>query len=105
MADHKGSSEDERRERAIARLKKKSEFRANLLAYVLVNDGLLRFERGNRYGLITGRTAYRLNAAADEDRACLQIDVFPGDAKYLQGSCVQSSSAAAAGVDRRILHR
>jgi hypothetical protein len=37
MTDEQGTAEAGCRERAIARLRKKSEFRAHLLAYVLVN--------------------------------------------------------------------
>jgi 2TM domain len=41
VQDVQETSEEGRRERAIARLKKKSEFRADLLAYVLVNAFLV----------------------------------------------------------------
>lgn len=41
MTDELRTPEDDRRERAIARLKKKSDFRADLLAYVLVNTFLV----------------------------------------------------------------
>jgi hypothetical protein len=41
MTDTRVDVADERRERAIARLKKKSEFRAHLFAYVVVNGALV----------------------------------------------------------------
>ena len=41
MIEEERTSEEERRERAIAQLKKKSDFRAHLLAYVLVNTFLV----------------------------------------------------------------
>lgn len=41
MADMQALEESELRERALARLKKKSEFRAHLLTYVLVNAFLV----------------------------------------------------------------
>lgn len=41
MTDVQEVPEEERRDRAIARLRKKSEFRAHLLAYVLINAFLV----------------------------------------------------------------
>jgi hypothetical protein len=41
MMDVQEIDEKERRDQAIARLKKKSDFRANLLAYVMVNAFLV----------------------------------------------------------------
>jgi vacuolar-type H+-ATPase subunit I/STV1 len=41
MIDESRTSEDARRERAIVRLKKKSDFHSDLLAYVLVNAFLV----------------------------------------------------------------
>ncbi len=41
MVDMQEVSEDQLRDRAIARLKKKSDFRADLLAYLLINSFLV----------------------------------------------------------------
>jgi len=41
VEDVRDGSDDDRRERAIARLKKKSEFRAHLFAYAVVNGALV----------------------------------------------------------------
>ena len=41
MTEEQGTSEEARRERAIAQLKKKSDFKAHLIAYVFVNAFLV----------------------------------------------------------------